>query len=110
MTGSAFILHNNTWSCSNEVSMGVFSEPIMAGGKVVSIKETNTITLHHPFHLSTPPDTGDKCEIVFLNEVSGEKYAFDGAVKAIGKLHTIINIFAKSNKIQEFLSNITFKN
>lgn len=90
--------------------MGVFSEPVMVDGKIISVKETQTITIHSPFHLNTPPNIGDKCEVVFLNEVNGDKYAFVGEVKVIGKLHTIINIFTKIDNISEILSNITFKN
>lgn len=110
MTGSAFIIHNNTWSCSNSVVMGFFSDPVMDNGKVVAIKETKTLTVYGEFHATEPYKVGDRCEFVIMPDDSDKKSSWFAEVKAIGKLHTIINIFSKSDRISEILANITFKN
>lgn len=110
MTGSAFIIHNNTWSCSNDVILGIYSNPVMQDKKVVAIREEKTLTVYGVFHATEPFKVGDKCEFVILPEGVDNKSSWFGEVKAIGQLHTIINIFSKSERISEILSNITFKN
>ena len=90
--------------------MGFFSDPVMEGGKVVAIRESKTLTVYGIFHATEPFKVGDRCEFVILADDSDKKSSWFAEVKAIGKLHTIINIFAKSDRIQEILSNITFKN
>lgn len=110
MICSAFITHNNTWSCSNEVVLGIFSDPVMQDKKIVAIREEKTLTVYGIFHATEPFKVGDKCEFVLLPDNSDKKSSWFGEVKAIGKLHTIINIFSKSDKVSEILANITFKN
>lgn len=110
MKGSAFIVHNNTWSCSNEVILQMFSTPILEGKKLVAIKQENTLNIYGIFNATKQPEVGDKCEMVLMDDDKGNKYGFIGSVKAVGELTTIINIENKTEKINEILTNITFKN
>lgn len=110
MKGSAFIVHNNTWSCSNEVILDMHSTPVIENGKMVALKQEKTISVYGIFDASEKAKIGDNCEIVIMDEEQGNKYGFIGAVKAVGEIHTIINIYTKTEKINEILSNITFKN
>lgn len=110
MKGSVFIVHNNTWSCSNEVILDMHSTPVIDNGKMVALKQEKTISIYGIFDASEKVKIGDKCEIVMMDDDKGLKYGFVGAVKAVGQLHTIINVFEKTEKITEILTNITFKN
>lgn len=107
MTGSAFITHNDTWSCSNEVALGLYHTPIKTDDGLL-LKETKTLTIQGIFHATAPPKIGDKCEFVILNDELG-KHSYSAEVKAIGELQTILNIFDKTDRITEILSNITIK-
>lgn len=109
MTGSAFITHNNTWSCSNEVLLDIHSTPIIENGQFTGgVKEEKTLTIYGVFHESEPLKVGDKCEFVILNDELG-KTAWSAEVRTVGELHIILNIFSQNNRIKEILSNITFK-
>ena len=90
--------------------MGFFSDPVMENNKVVAIRESKTLTVYGIFHATEPFKIGDRCEFVILADDSDKKSSWFAEIKAIGKLHTIINILAKSDKVSEILSNITFKN
>lgn len=109
MTGSAFIIHNDTWSCSNSVILDIHSTPVIENGKFTSLKEEKTIKVNGIFNATTPLKVGDRCEFVLLNEDTNEKYSFFAQTKAVGQKQVILNIFSKSNRISEILSNITFK-
>jgi len=108
MTGSAFITHNGTFSCSNEVVLDLHSTPIIQDGKVAYIKEEKTLTIYGIFNADQPLKLGDKCEFVILNDELG-KTAWSAEVRSIGEFHIILNIFSQNNRIKEILSNITFK-
>lgn len=111
MKGSAFIVHNNTWSCSNEVILQMFSTPLVdESKKLIAIKEEKTINIYGIFNAEKQPEVGDKCEVVMMDDDKGLKYGFIGIVRAVGQLTTIINIVNKTEKINEILTNITFKN
>ncbi len=110
MTGSAFIIHNDTWSCSNEVTLDIHNTPIIEGGKYSGrVREEKTLKVNGIFNATEPLKQGDKCEFVILNEDTNEKYSFFAQAKAVGQKQVILNIFSKSNRISEILSNITFK-
>lgn len=89
--------------------MGFHTDPILENNKVVAIKESKTLTVYGIFHATEPFKVGDRCEFVILADNSDKKSSWFAEVKTIGKLHTVINIFAKSDKVSEILSNITFK-
>lgn len=110
MKGSAFIVHNNTWSCSNECDFTFHSEPIIENNKLVSTKRFQVVTIQGQFNVTIPPNIGDKCEIVILSDDDKMKYGFIGNIRSISKIQTVINIFTKTDRISEILSNITFKN
>jgi len=109
MKGSAFIVHNKTWSCSNEVILDMHSTPIINEGKFVALKQENTISVYGIFNPEIIPKTGDKCQIVLMDDDEGKKYGFLGEVRAVGVLQTIINVLGKTEKISEILGNITLK-
>jgi hypothetical protein len=111
MTGNIFIVHNQTWSCSNEASLSVFSEPSFGeNNEVISIKETKVLNVSHIFNSSESLKQGDKCQLVMLSDDKKIKQGFNGEVKIVMELKTIINILSKNDNISEILSNITFKN
>lgn len=109
MKGSAFIIHNDTWSCSNEVLLDMHSTPVIEGGKMVALKQENTISVYGIFNPETAPKVGDKCQIILMDDDKGNKYGFVCEVRAIGVLQTIFNVLSPTDKIQQLLSNITFK-
>lgn len=111
MIGSAFITHKNTWSCSNEVSLSIFSQPIFGeGNEILSLKETKVINVTSIFDFNEPLIVGEKCQVVMLSEDKKIKQGFNCEVKTISPLKVILNIFCKNDNISEILSNITFKN
>lgn len=110
MKGSAFIVHNDTWSCSNEVILQMFTTPVFENMKMVAYREEKTINIYGIFNAEKQPKVGDKCEVVLMDDDKGNKYGFIGSVKAVGELTTIIYIVNKTEKINEILTNITFKN
>ena len=113
MIGSAFILHNNTWSCSNDVTYSVTNTPIFVkpGDMVpISVKQGQEIKVRGLFSPHQALQKGQLVEIAFKNEVNESQYAFSGEVQYIGDVYTIIKIFTKTDRIKEILSNITFKN
>lgn len=111
MIGSAFIIHNGTWSCSNEVSLSMFSEPIFGeNNEVVLLKETKTLNITAIFNKDKSLTSGDKCQMVMLSEDKKIKQGFNGEVRSVSPLKVIINILSKNNDISNILSNITFKN
>ena len=110
MIGSAFITHNNTWSCSNEVSMSKYSVPNIQDGKVISTKQFDIISIKGIFNHSESLKVGDKCEIVLKADDADLKYSFIGEVMQSGEIQIIINNLIKTDKVSEILSNITLKN
>ena len=112
MIGSAFIIHNGTWSCSNEVLLGMYSTPIFGdNNEITAIREEKTLTINGIFNPYKEPSIGDVCEMVLLVEKEGEnKYAFIGNVRSISPLKTVINITGKSEKISEILRKIEIEN
>lgn len=108
MIGSAFIIHNENWSCSNDVTLGIYSTPIFGeNNDIVSIKEERTLTIIGLFNSNNKPEIGDHCEVVMLAD---KKYAFIGNVRSISPLKTVINITAKSERISEILRKIEITN
>lgn len=110
MKGSAFIVHNDTWSCSNEVLLDMHSTPVIEGGKMVALKQENTISVYGIFNASEAPKMGDKCQIILMDDDKGNKYGFICEVRAIGQLQIIFNVLSTTDKITEILGNITIKN
>lgn len=111
MIGSAFIIHKDTWSCSNEVSLSIFSEPqFNEQNEIVLLKETRTINILSIFNANEPLIVGEKCQIVMLSDDKSIRQGFNGEVRSVSPLKVIINIFSKNDNISEILSNITFKN
>lgn len=111
MTGSAFITHNNTWSCSNDCAYSVTSVPIFDGEALPKsfVRGFQLVTIK-PFHAVAPYNKGDKCEIVFKHEVDGVIYGWSGEIEKISSENTVIKIFTTIKDISKILSNITFKN
>jgi hypothetical protein len=110
MIGSCFITHNNTWSCSNECSLGIYTEPIMENGKVIATKERKTLTVKGIFNSTEPLKKDDICEFVIKPDDKETKYSLAGKVFSVSQLQIIINILSKTDKVSEILSNITVKN
>lgn len=111
MIGSAFIVHDNNWSCSNEVSLSIFSQPEFNDqNEVVLLRETRIINVIGIFSPTKVLETGDKCQVVMLSDDKKIKQGFNGEVRSVSPLKVIINIFSKNDNISEILSNITFKN
>lgn len=110
MTGSAFIIFNDTWTCSNEVSYGIYGTPVMEGTKIVAIRDEEVLTITAPFYQDEKLKVEDICKAVFMREDTEEKYGYECLVKAVGPNQLILKIFSKNKNISEILSNITFKN
>jgi len=108
MIGSAFIIHNETWSCSNDVTLGIYSTPIFGeNNEITSIKEERTLTINGIFNPTIKPKSGDDCEVVFLGD---KKYAFIGNIRTISDIKTVINLNKTSERISEILRKIEIEN
>lgn len=105
MFGSAFILHKNGWSCSNDVTFEVEKDIIEVEGQKVS-KQTNTLKLKGIFNGVGSLSEGDNVECVFKIEDSIKKQGFVGTVKAITKKTISILLKAKTDNTQEILNKI----
>jgi|GEM_PF-2774162 len=112
MTGSAFITHNDTWSCTNECKYSFTNTPVFEPGNDMPIatKQGFQLSVQHVFHASIPYEKGTPVQVVFKDDAKNIKYGFNGEVQHIGKEYTTIKLFTKTDKISEILSNITFKN
>ena len=98
MIGSAFITHKDTWSCSNEVSLSMFSEPIFNDkNEIISLKETRTVNILGIFNADEALVQGEKCQIVMLSDDKKIKQGFNGEVRSVSTLKVVINIFSKND-------------
>lgn len=86
------------------------STPVIEGGKMVALKQENTISVYGIFNPEIAPKVGDKCQIILMDDDKGNKYGFLCEVGAVGALQTIFKVKDKTDKIQQLLGNITFKN
>lgn len=82
MTGSAFIIHNGGWCCSNAVNLDLYNEPLMGpNGQLQGIKQYQTLMVDGPFN--TLPVLDADCDFVFKPEDVQTAVAFKGRVKAL---------------------------
>lgn len=111
MTGSVFIVHSKGWSCSNDAILDFHSFTERdENEKIIKVNKTQTLTIRHIFNAESPIQIEDKCEIVLLTDNDQKKFGFIGKARSITKETVIINIFTKTERISEILSNITPKN
>ncbi len=110
MKGAVFITHAEGWSCSNEAVLDFhsFTERDMSG-KIIAVSRTQTLTVSGIFNAFGLIPEHTKCDIVMLDEDDQKKYGFTGELRSIGQEVTVLNIFTKTDRISEILSNITPK-
>lgn len=108
MTGTGFIVTDNDWACSNDVSWDMYSDPIRdpVTGKTVQIRKTQTLTFKNSFTGRGKISEDAEVDCAFKIDETNEVLAFKGRVRSAGAL-TIINILTKKENIKEILSKIT---
>ena len=109
MIGSAFIIHENGWACSNEVVLDFYSKLIDNNDPTKGIVKTQTLTVRGLFNGLGALGAGQKVELVVVPDDENKSFGFVGEVRSSMESSTIINIFSKTDRIKEILSNITFK-
>jgi hypothetical protein len=110
MTGSAFVVFERGWACSNEASLLARQKPIFETGNPMPVgfePDGFTLNLQSPFYAVDMPENATRVECVFKDD-NDIKTGLIGDVKSINN-SLILNIFAKTNRISEILSKITLK-
>lgn len=109
MYGSAFIVHEKGWSCSNDVTFEVEKDIIEVEGKKAS-KQTNTLKVKGIFNGAGILSIDDKVQCVFKIDDTFKKQGFLGTVNAITEKTTTILLLTKTDKTKEILNKIKEEN
>jgi hypothetical protein len=108
MTGSAFVVFDGGWACSNMATFRETSQPIrLEDGTIQSLQIGYQLTIEHLFAPNIPVEQDLNCEIVFKDDDKSDMRGFIGKVQRIGEQHTFIKIFTKTDRIPEILRKIT---
>ncbi len=105
MQGSAFIVHQNGWSCSNEVLIDV--ETDIENGQS---RKTSFLKLKGVFDGKGQLEKDIFVECLFKKEDDGSLQGFAGRITGIVPTKTVIQILGKINKTEEILSKIKEEN
>lgn len=103
-SGIGFIIHENGWACSDDVLFDVESDPVPGADNKINLVKTNTLKFSAIFDGVGKVVKGLK---VFCLFKSGDrKTAFTGQVRGKSGDLTVVELFAKSERINELISKI----
>jgi hypothetical protein len=102
MIGSAFVVHDNGWCCSNDVHMDIETDVSDVDGQKIG-RQTNTLKLNSIFNGIGTLQNDMKVEAVMLAD--DKKYGFVGRVRQVEAL-TVIQITGTINNTQEIIKKI----
>lgn len=102
--GIGFIVWDNGWACSDDVLFDVERDPVQGPDGKKNIVETKTLKYNHIFEGQSNIVKGLKVFCLF--KADNKKYAFTGEVRGKSGDLTIIDLIAKSERINEIIAKI----
>lgn len=102
--GIGFIVWNGGWGCSDDVIFDIERDPVPGPDGKKNIVESKTLKFNHIFEGQSNIVKGLKVDCLFKAE--DKKYAFTGEVRGKSGDLTIVDLIAKSERINEIIAKI----
>ena len=104
MTGTAFIVHESGWACSNLVYEDTESDIEVTNG-APAIRQRPTLKLQSIFNGIGSVLAGQNVKCVMKDDETGKQHGIAGVVEKVGNL-TVINITGEITDYKSIIKNI----
>jgi len=102
--GIGFIVWDEGWACSDNVIFDIERDPVPGPDGKKNIVESKTLKLNHIFEGQSHIVKGLKVDCLFKSD--NKKYAFTGEVRGKSGNLTIVDLIAKSERINEIIAKL----
>lgn len=104
MSGTAFIVHESGWACSNSVCEDTESDIEVTNGAPV-IRQRPTLKLQSLFNGVGSVQVGQNVQCVMKDDETGKQHGIAGVIDKVGNL-TVINITGEITDYKTIIKNI----